>query len=303
MSSSSSDGHRLRNGHSLRRRRILSQVHVLAAAMLLGPLFVMQEVDSFQPRSAHVHAHHIRRRLPQEQRMFGVRGRPLPAAMVVQENEPSYSRSSTSTDTDSPPDSSVPDAKPISTQSSSPVVHDFDTPLKFLEALSLSQNDHNSNRLMVVKYYASYCKICQRAGINYKKIAIEEQQRAHAQQNGVDQHHPPPIDFYQLDAGRLSGDTLKQLGVTKFPFCQIFFRGDCVASFGLSTGVAARLFGQRVRGTLDVCLARTEDEWEAFRTDFAPQLKDNLSARDAVQESLTATMTESSSSDEYVNVN
>jgi hypothetical protein len=56
------------------------------------------------------------------------------------------------------------------------VVHDFDTPLKFLEALSLS-HENNNNSFMVVQFYASYCKICQRAGINYKKIAMEENTR------------------------------------------------------------------------------------------------------------------------------
>jgi hypothetical protein len=209
-----------------------------------------------------------------------------------------------------------------------PPVHDFDTPLQFLEALMPSHDhddhdhdDHNNNHFTVVKHYASYCKICQRAGIQYQKIAVKEQQAqahiqaAQARQNN-DSSLPPPlppspppplprIDFYQLDAGRLlSGDTLKQLGVTKFPFCQIFVRGDCVASFGLSTGgsggggsggsggggvgaaAAAHLFGQRVRDTLDTCLARTEDEWETFRTDFAVPIQDNRSARAAVQESL-----------------
>jgi hypothetical protein len=162
------------------------------------------------------------------------------------------------------------------------VVHAFDTPLKFLEVLS-SSHEHNNNSIMVVKYYASYCKICQRTGINYKKIAMEQQQTQARQHNDEHKHS---IEFHELDAGRLPSDTLKQLGVTKFPFCQIFFRGDCVASFGLSTGAAAHLFGQRVRDTLDACLARTEEEWETFRIDFAGPRKDNRSARDAVQEQL-----------------
>jgi hypothetical protein len=235
-------------------------------------------------------------RLLPEQRisMLGVRLRPLPATAATMSTAPV---NSTSTDSPSEDATLEPDGTqiasttslqrplsqtmPIATQTKS-LVHDFATPLQFLEALSLS-HEHNNNRFMVVKYYASYCKICQRASINYKKIAIEQQQ-TQARQN--DDEHKHQIDFYQLDAGRLPGDTLKTLSVTKFPFCQIFFRGDCVASFGLSTGAAAHLFGQRVRDTLDMCLARSEDEWEAFRIDFAPQIKDNLSKRDAVQEHL-----------------
>jgi hypothetical protein len=239
-----------------------------------------------------------------EQRIskLGVRLRPLPATAATMSTAP-VNKTSTdgpSDDVTPEPDGtqiasttslerSVAQTMPVTTPSSS-VVQDFATSLQFLEALSLSY-EHKNNRFMVVKYYASYCKICQRASINYKKIAMEQQQ-TQARQNDDELKHP--IDFYQLDAGRLPGETLKTLGVTKFPYCQIFFRGDCVASFGLSTGVA-HLFGQRVRDTLDMCLARSEDEWEAWGRDFSSQIKDNLSARDAVQEQLmqNATIAES----------
>jgi hypothetical protein len=267
---------------------ILSQVLAITFVLSLGSLCVVQQVHSFQPqKSAHANVYtksntkSINSRLLQEQRneMFGLRLRPLPAVLVVQENEYSHSASAIGLQR-----SAAADTKAKATQSS-PVL-DFDTPLQFLEAISPSQNN---NRFTVVKYYATYCKICQRAAISYKKIATEQQQ----QQNKNDSL-PHPIDFYQLDAGRVPGDTLRTLGVTKFPFVQIYFRGDCVASFATGAN-PSHLFGQRVQSTVDTCLTRTPDEWEAFRIDFAVVLKDNKEARDAVQESLMekATIAES----------
>jgi hypothetical protein len=296
----------------------------------LVSLYVVQTVHSFQPKSAHVHAnaHTINRRLFVSSRL-----RPL-AAVVVQENaneQPSPSNGTMSLQRPAATAPAKPEPKSIATgtqsqpspsaQSPGPV-RDFDTTLQFLEAASLplsrdddddtdnnkmNNNNNHGNRILVVKYYANYCKICQRAGINYKKVAMEQQQQQQqqqqqARQTGVDQQHF--VDFYQLDAGRLPSETLKQLGVTKFPYCQVFVGGDCVSSFGLGTGAAAHLLGQRVRDTIDICRARTPDEWQAFQRDFSVPIKDNRSARAAVKESLlqNAMMTESSSSstDEHV---
>jgi thiol-disulfide isomerase/thioredoxin len=283
----SCNGRRLRHGHCPRRIGILSQGLAVAFVLSLGSLFMVQQVHSFQPQKktiAHAHVytksnhHSIHNRLLEAQRMFELR--PLPAAVVVQENEYSSSDSSEPDATSSTTSlqrsaTAATQAKAVATQSSP--VQDFDTPLQFLEALSLLENN---SRFIVVKYYATYCKICQRAAITYKKIATEQQQ----------QQLPHPVDFYGLDAGRLPGDTLRTLGVTKFPFVQIFFQGDCVASF--STGAnPSHLFGQRVQSTVDTCLTRTPDEWEAFRIDFAGVLNDNREARDAVRDSLMQSAT------------
>jgi len=74
----------------------------------------------------------------------------------------------------------------------------------------------------------------------------------------------------------LTVDALRALGLTKFPFVQIFYGGDCVASF--STG-PSHLFRQRVQGTLDVCLNRSEEEWTALRQYFADDIRKNRAAR------------------------
>jgi hypothetical protein len=142
----------------------------------------------------------------------------------------------------------------------------FDSPLQFLDAVS---QDSNNDNLIVVKYYAVFCKVCQRTSIKYKQVAMEKMQE--------------PVEFYRLEASRLDSDTLRSLGVTKFPFVQIFRQGDCVASF--STG-ASNLFAKRVRDTLDVCLDRSDDEWQAFQRDFSKQVLENRQARAAVKESL-----------------
>lgn len=119
------------------------------------------------------------------------------------------------------------------------------------------------NDLVVVKYYAHYCKICQRAGMQYKKIATEY----------------PNLSFGKVESMVFpdSANTLRSLGVSKFPFVQIFRNGQCVASF--STG-PSHLFVKRVRDTIDTCLRRTPDEWNSFLSDFATEIESNRRARE-----------------------
>ena len=93
-------------------------------------------------------------------------------------------------------------------------VHNFATLLDCLEFLDNIPETHDES-LVVVKYYASYCRICKRASISYKKIAMDESYAA-------------DFHFTRVEAGRLSGERLKTLGLTKFPFVQIFRKGMCV---------------------------------------------------------------------------
>ena len=122
-------------------------------------------------------------------------------------------------------------------------------------------------KLKIVKYYASYCKICQRAGIQLKGIAKDYAT------NGQ------PVEFAKVEAQVFNpepSDKLKALGVSKFPFVQIYRGGLCVASF--STG-PTHMFKKRVLETIDTCLSRSDTEWNQFAQEFHKEIESNSQAR------------------------
>jgi thiol-disulfide isomerase/thioredoxin len=117
--------------------------------------------------------------------------------------------------------------------------------------------------LTLVLFHAHYCKICQRAGIQLNKAAKEY----------------PSVNFAKVESQVFpepAADNLRTLGVSKFPFIQIYRKGQCVASF--STG-PTHMFMKKVRDTLDLCLERDEDCWNGFVTEFAEPIESNQSAR------------------------
>lgn len=127
-------------------------------------------------------------------------------------------------------------------------------------------DDSSSKDLTIIKYHASYCKVCQRSGIQYKKLATEYPDVHFAKVEHQVLPHPTPM--------------LKSLGVTKFPFIQFYRHGKCVASF--STG-PSHLFVKMVRDTLQACRKRTDEEWQAFEEQFSKEIQDNIHARKALQ--------------------
>jgi thiol-disulfide isomerase/thioredoxin len=161
----------------------------------------------------------------------------------------------------------------------------------------------SNDRFVVIKYYASYCKICQRAGIQLKKIATEypptivqfakieasvlgsissgtshDRQPPPPQQQ---QHQSVPATTTSSTSTSTSADVLRTLGVTKFPFVQIYRNGFCVASF--STG-PSHLFVKRVRDTINLCLERTPDIWTEYRAEFDDEIQSNRKARQSLQQ-------------------
>ena len=185
------------------------------------------------------------------------------------------------------------DAPPPPPSPSSPLIHNFESRREFLDALD--NNRQTSDELLIVKYHAHYCRICQRCSITYRKVAHEytmkqqQQQQQHQQQKQQQQSHQNTstqnrIHFTRLEASAWTADELKSLGLTKFPFVQIYRQGDCVASF--STG-PSHLFTRRVRDTLDACLQRSDVEWEAWTKQlFATEIAQNHQARQILRQQL-----------------
>lgn len=124
-------------------------------------------------------------------------------------------------------------------------------------------NDAPGATMTLILFHAHYCKICQRATMQLSKAAREY----------------PSVGFARIEARVFPepvADNLRTLGVSKFPFVQIYRGGNCVASF--STG-PTHMFMRKVRNTLNLCLERDEDCWEAFSNDFATEIDANQDAR------------------------
>jgi thiol-disulfide isomerase/thioredoxin len=123
------------------------------------------------------------------------------------------------------------------------------------------------NRLKVVKYYANYCKVCQRTRLIYLRMAKVESD--------------PNLEFATVEISALGGGSIaKSLGVTKTPFIQIYRNGSCVASF--STGPAHN-FSRKAGATLDLCKSRTDEEWEIFLDEFKENILEQEQAIDALR--------------------
>lgn len=129
--------------------------------------------------------------------------------------------------------------------------------------LDLVENTEE-NELVVVKYHAKWCKVCARATLKYKKMALKYAQPS--------VETPVPISFISVE----STDNMKiieQLGIKKFPFIQIYRNKECVAAFG--TGPAHN-FQRMVGSTVEQKLETTVEEWDAFRSEFKSQISSGL---------------------------
>jgi hypothetical protein len=155
-------------------------------------------------------------------------------------------------------------------QSSLTAVRTVATTLEYLDVLDANQH---SDDLLIVKYNAPSCRLCVRSGIHYKKLALS------LREQGL------PVQCVRFDASVLSGATLRDLGLIRFPFVQIFRRGDCVAAF--STG-ATHMFTTKVKNAVRKSLARSPDEWNTFLVDeYADYVCSNRQARRTLREALS----------------
>ncbi|KAG7354216.1 thioredoxin [Nitzschia inconspicua] len=141
-------------------------------------------------------------------------------------------------------------------------VHSITSMQELISVMNGQRNLHD-DQLTVIKFYADYCKLCQRAGIQMKRLVTEF----------------PTVDFTKIEQNTLTApaaDTLRALGVTKFPWVQIYRHGNCVASF--STG-PSHMFMKRVRDTVTMCLERSPEAWQEFEQEFASNMAENAATR------------------------
>ena len=174
------------------------------------------------------------------------------------------SLSSSTFETQDPPQTTTSKSTPKRT-AKSPVTT-VESAEELASLMDCTNNDNNSDQLTLILFHAHYCKICQRATMQLTKAAREY----------------PNVNFAKVESKVIpepQADNLRTLGITKFPFVQIFRHGDCVASF--STG-PTHMFLRSVRGTLDLCLQRDDQAWSDFAIEFEQYIQENRDARSQV---------------------
>jgi Thioredoxin len=141
----------------------------------------------------------------------------------------------------------------------------FETPISTFASFAHYFNTLESqDGIVVVLYAAAFCKLCQRATMVYKQIAAKRQEG------------DPRLKFYRLEVTASDGHYMKPLQISKFPFVQIFYQHECVASF--STGPSHQ-FRKKVDDTLDVCVKRTPEDWGSVRQHFRSEIEENRRVR------------------------
>jgi hypothetical protein len=164
------------------------------------------------------------------------------------------------------------------------------------DCVTVVPREGDSNpKFLVVLYHAHYCKICQRANTKYQQMAKS--------------YPASTIQFARLESSRIPADQLRTgLGVSKFPFIQIFLSFGakdqnmlCVASFGPGP---IHLFQKVLGDTIDTCLRRSLSDWQCFMAEFQTDVQANLRQRQQLLSSLSIQLsrannrTENFSSDE-----
>jgi len=137
------------------------------------------------------------------------------------------------------------------------------------EFLDLVENTRE-NELVIVKVHAKWCRVCARAILKYKKMA---QKYSSTATNTV------PIKFISVEASS-NKKIIEELGIRKFPYIQIYRNRECVASFG--TGPVHN-FERMTGSTIEQKLNTTEEQWDAFRSEFKDQIASNLQNLDALR--------------------
>jgi thioredoxin-like negative regulator of GroEL len=124
----------------------------------------------------------------------------------------------------------------------------------FCQAIDAQSHTH---QLTVIKFHAHYCKTCQRMSIPFKQLSKTYEH----------------IQFVRLEATEdFSSEQLRSLGVTSFPFLQIYRGSHCVASFA----GGGPYFRRKLQDTLEECLKR--DDWEAFYEEYRSYIEENAQA-------------------------
>jgi len=139
------------------------------------------------------------------------------------------------------------------------------TKSEFLSFIDDKYDDDNEaeNEFQVIKYHASYCKVCQRIRPIYQRTALACSSDNNNMQFGS-------VEVSVINGDSTNSSVLKSLGITKLPFIQIYRnKKHCVASF--STGGQSYNFKKIIQSTIDSCQQR--DDWDDFLTTYQDDIQ------------------------------
>lgn len=119
--------------------------------------------------------------------------------------------------------------------------------------------------LLVVKYYANSCPLCKRIELKYKKMARFYQ--------------TAPIQFAEIEK-TAHPDIFPTLGVSTYPYIQIYRNGQCVAGHGTESD---KSFEPVVNDTIQRELQMTTDDWDSFLSAFAGYIQASAAKMDALR--------------------
>lgn len=180
-------------------------------------------------------------------------------------------------------------AAPFSLADTAGRLHSFSSAFEYLDILDRHLDEAyappESSSLLVVLYYAPYCKLCQRASMVLNQLA--ERNLASGRPGG-------PVYFTRLDASLLlstpHGETAdehsdassvssivrEKLGISRLPFVHIYRQGKCIASF---SSPQSHRFRIQMRENLDLCQRRSLMEWDEWVHRFEKEIAINQEAR------------------------
>jgi hypothetical protein len=155
----------------------------------------------------------------------------------------------------------------------SPLVLNMETAKELLDEIAM--NEKEEHNLLVVKYHTNYCKLCKRANLTYKKIASEWSKRLKGPKPDHIKTKVEEIRFIRVETTKIDKERTRELGISQFPYVQIYRRGECVASF--ATG-PEKQFQLSVRDSVNFFAMQSEEDDTTFSKDFSAEIEKKKAA-------------------------
>ena len=126
--------------------------------------------------------------------------------------------------------------------------------------LSFVKNPDLEEQLCVIKYHAKWCKICKLVAPKYQKLARDF--------STTQEDHSSLVRFGDVEV-TANSDLCKKLGITLFPFIEIYEGGVRIAAF--STGASYK-FNTILRESIGEKLKMSKEEKLAFFTRYSKEI-------------------------------
>jgi len=125
--------------------------------------------------------------------------------------------------------------------------------------LSFVKNPDLEEQLCVIKYHAKWCKICKLVALKYQKLARDF---------CTTQEDHSLVRFGDVEV-TANSDLCKKLGITLFPFIEIYEGGVRIAAF--STGASYK-FNNILRKSMEEKLKMSKEEKLAFFARYSKEI-------------------------------